>query len=112
MLWIILTWEGHISKWVGDIDEDSCCWQITIGIFWAKLTLFKFVLEVEGLADRNSWVNEYLEVGTNSIWIVPSVCCMIFEGVVRGLIRFGLVRFFNSHWPPWVISFHLSFLGT
>ena len=41
-----------------------------------------------------------------------SVCCIIFEGVVKGLIGFGRVKSFNSHWPPWVISFHFNFLGT
>ena len=38
-----------------------------IRIFGAKSTLFKFALEVEGSAKRNSLVNEHLEVGLNSI---------------------------------------------
>ena len=68
------------------------------------MTLFKFVFEVEDLVEIKSWLNEYLEVGLNSIWTVPFVCCIIFEGVIKGLIGFGLV--------PKVISFHFSFLGT
>ena len=64
------------------------------------------------LVEIKSWLNEYFEVKPNSIWIVPSVCCIIFEGVAKSLIGFGFVKFFNSHWPPWVISFHFSFLGT
>ena len=97
----MLTWLGYISEWVGDTRGDSCCWS----------TLFKFVFEVEDLVDIKSWLNEYLEAG-NSTWIVPSVCCIIFEGVVKGLIGFGRIKSFNSYWPPWVISFHFSFLGT
>ena len=67
---------------------------------------------MEDLIEIKSWLNEYLKVGLNSIWTVPSVCCIIFEGVVKGLIGFGLVKSFNSHWSHWVISFHFSFLGT
>ena len=70
-------------EWVGDIRGDSCCWYTAIGIFGVKSTQFKFAFEVEDLADIKYWVNEYLEVGLNSIWIVPSVCWIIFEGVVK-----------------------------
>ena len=80
--------------------------------FGVKSRLFKFVFELEDIAKRKSWVNEYFVVGLNSIWTISSICCIIFEGVVRGLISFGFVKSFNSHWPPWIISFHLSFLGT
>ena len=90
-------------EWVGDTRGDSCCWYIGIWIFGVKLTLFKFVVEVEDLVEIKSWLNEYFEVWLNSIWTVPYVCCIIFEGVVKSLIGFGLVKSFNSHWPPWVI---------
>ena len=76
------------------------------------MTLFEFVCEVEGLVERKSWVNEYFEIGLNSIWTVSFVCCMIFEGVIRGSIGFGFVKSFNSYWPPWVISSHWNFLET
>ena len=39
-----------MSKGVGDTRGDSCCWWTRILIFGVKLTLFKFVFEVEGLA--------------------------------------------------------------
>ena len=64
------------------------------------MTLFKLAFEVEGLEDTKSWLKEYLEAGENSIWIVPSVCWIIFEGVVKGSIGFGWVKSFNSHWLP------------
>ena len=101
-----------MSEWVGGTRGDSCCWYTWIGIFAVKSTLFKFVFEVEDLVEIKSWLNEYLEVGLNFIWTVTSVCCIICERVVKGLIGFGLVRSFNSHLPDWVISFHFSFLGT
>ena len=68
-----------------------------MGIFGVKSTLFKFIFELEGLVEKKSWVNEYFEVGLNSIQTVPFVCCIIFEGVVRDLIGFGFVKSFNSH---------------
>ena len=67
-----------MSKWVNDMRGDSYCWLTGIGIFGVKSTLFKFVFELECFAERKSWVNEYFEVGQNSIWTVPSVCCIIF----------------------------------
>ena len=100
----MLTWFGYISEWVSEAGGDSCCWYTGIGIFGVKSTPFRLGFEVEGLADMKSWLN--------STWIVPFVCCIIFEGVVKGLIGFGRVKSFNSHWPPWVISFHFNFLGT
>ena len=111
-MWIILTWLGYISEWVGDVGGDYCCWYTGIGIFGVKSTPFKFAFVVENLANIKSWLNEYLETGLNSTWMVPSVCCIIFEGVVKGLIGFGRIKSFNSYWPPWVISFHFNFLGT
>ena len=108
----MLTWLGYISKWVGDIGGDSCCWYTRIEIFGVKSTLFNFVFEVEDLVEIKSWLKEYFEVELNSIWTIPSACCIIFEGVVKGLIGFGFIKSFNSHWLPWVISFHFSFLGT
>ena len=98
-----MTWLGYIAEWVGDTGGDSCCWYTRIRIFWVKLTPFKLGFEVECLAYIKSWLNEYLEVGLNSTWIVPSVYCIIFEGVVKYLIGFGRVKSFNCHWPPWVI---------
>ena len=83
---------------MGDAGGDSCCWYIGIGIFGVKSTPFRLGFEVEGLTDIKSWLNEYLEAGLNSTWIVPSVCCIIFEGVVKGLIGFGRVKSLNSHW--------------
>ena len=74
----MLTWLGYISEWVGDTGGDSCCWYTGIRIFGVKSTLFKFVFEVEDLVNIKSWLNEYLEVGLNFIWIVPYVCCIIF----------------------------------
>ena len=85
----MLTWLLYILEWVADIGGDSCCWYIGIEIFGVKLTPFKFAFEVEDIEDIKYWVNEYLEVGLNSIWTVPFVCCIIFEGVVKGLIGFG-----------------------
>ena len=84
-------------EWVGNIGGDSCCWYTRIGIFGVKSTLFKFVFELKGLIERKSWVKEYFEAGLNSIWTVASVYCIIFEGVVKGLIGFGFVKIFNSH---------------
>ena len=52
----MLTWLGYISKWVGDIGGDSCCWYTGIGFFGVKSTPFKFAFEVEDLADIKSWV--------------------------------------------------------
>ena len=94
----MLTWLGYIFEWVSDIGGDSCYWHTGIGIFWVKSTPFKFAFVVENLADIKSWVNEYLEVELNSIWIVPSICCIIFKGVVKGLIGFERVKSLNSHW--------------
>ena len=93
-----MTWLGYIAEWVGDAGGDSCCWYTGIEIFGVKSTPFRLGFEVEGLIDIKSWLNEYLEAGLNSTWIVPSVCCIIFEGVVKGLIGFGRVKSFNSHW--------------
>ena len=93
----MLTWLWYILEWVADIGGDSCCWYIGIEIFGVKLTLFKFVFEVEDLVKIKSWLNEYFEVGLNSIQTVPFVCSIIFEGVVRDLIGFGFVKSFNFH---------------
>ena len=93
-----MTWLGYISEWVGDAGGDSCCWYTGIGIFGVKSTPFRLGFEVEGLADIKSWLNEYLEARLNSTWIVPSICCIIFKGVVKGLIGFERVKSLNSHW--------------
>ena len=68
-----MTWLWYISEWVGDVGGDSCCWYTGIGIFGVKSTPFRLGFEVEGLADIKSWLNEYLEVGLNSTWIVQIV---------------------------------------
>ena len=83
-----------------------------IGFFLVKSTLFKFVFEIEDPAKIKYWLNEYFEIGLNFIWIIPSMCYIMFERVVKGFIGFEFVKSFNSHWPPWIISFHFSFLGT
>ena len=98
-----MTWLEYKSEWVGDTGGDSYYWYTKIWIFWVKSTPFKLAFEVEGLVDTKSWLNEYLEVELNSIWIVPFVCCIIFEEVVKGLIGFERVESFNSHWPSQVI---------
>ena len=83
-----------------------------IRTFELKYTLFKLVFEVNGLEERCSWTKGFLEDKPNSIWIVLYVCLMISEGFIKGVIGLEFTKSFNSHWQPWVISFHFNFLGT
>ena len=72
-------------------DNDLCSLIVTgIGIFLVKSTLFKFVFEIEDLVKIKYWLNEYFEVGLNSIWTVPLVCCIIFEKIVKGFNWFWI----------------------